>query len=96
MKRVDGRVCLECPWHRYLVDIESGEGLYMDLDRKYCSKGVRQRVHQVEVREGAVWVRLNVMAGEGEGDETEGKEVESDRYAHWTRVGAGEVPTFGE
>lgn len=47
----------------------------MDLDRSYQSKGLRQRVHDVEVRENQLWVRLRL----GE------KEVPSDDYAYGPR-----------
>jgi nitrite reductase/ring-hydroxylating ferredoxin subunit len=56
---VGHRICLRCPWHSYLVDLHTGEGLYRDFDGSLCSKGVRQRVHEVEQRaDGGVWVRL--------------------------------------
>jgi nitrite reductase/ring-hydroxylating ferredoxin subunit len=56
---VGHRICLRCPWHSYLVDLRTGEGLYRDLNGSLCSKGVRQRVHEVEQRaDGGVWVRL--------------------------------------
>lgn len=76
---VGGRTCVRCPWHAYLVDAFTGEGLYMDLSRKYQSKGVRQRVHEVEIRDDHVFVRLN-MDGE----------VPSDEYAYGLRFGAGD------
>lgn len=60
LKTIDNRICVQCPWHSYLVDIFSGEGLYMDLDRKYQSKGKRQRVHEVKVFENDhVYVKLD-------------------------------------
>lgn len=88
---VDGRTCLQCPWHSYLVDICSGEGLYMDLDRKYRSKGLRQRVHEVERRNDShVWVKLKL----------EPTEVPSDDYAYGPRFAGredkDEVPSFPE
>lgn len=76
LRRVAGRTCLECPWHKYLIDVYSGEGLYMDLDRRYCSKGVRQRVHEVRVWEGGVWVKV---VGGGSSKEDGG--IASDDYA---------------
>jgi nitrite reductase/ring-hydroxylating ferredoxin subunit len=56
---VGDRICLRCPWHSYLIDLHTGEGLYKDLDGKLRSKGVKQRVHEVELRiDGGLWVRL--------------------------------------
>lgn len=87
---VDGRTCLKCPWHSYLVDIDSGEGLYMNLNRKYQSKGLRQRVHDVERRHNHVWIKLRL----------EEKEVPSDDYAYGPRFAGREekveVPSFPE
>lgn len=86
IRQVAGRSCVSCPWHNYLVDIFSGEGLYLDLSRRYCSKGVRQRVHQVDVRDdGHVYVKLALQGS-----------VASDEYAHKGRnyIHGGEVPTI--
>ena len=75
IEEVAGRLCLTCPWHHYRVDVETGEGLYMDLGRKWRSKGKRQRVHQVRVADGDVMeVRLST--------EKEGEELPSDVYAY--------------
>ena len=53
--------CVTCPWHKYKVDLVTGQGLYLDLDRKVKSKGIRQRAHEVEVRPGeGVFVRLSL------------------------------------
>lgn len=72
VRGVAGRTCIQCPWHSYLIDVFTGEGLYMDLDRKYRSKGVRQRTHEVEVRADLhVYVRLSA----------EPADVPSDEYA---------------
>lgn len=68
-------MCLSCPWHGHRVDVRTGEGLY-DGEGGLRSKGVVQRVHEVEVREdGGVWVRLR-FGEEGE------KGVRSDEYAY--------------
>lgn len=73
---VDNRVCMSCPWHAYLVDVRSGEGLYMDLSRRFRSKGARQRVHRVAVdTDGTVAVRLAL----------EGPSLPSDDYAYQGR-----------
>jgi nitrite reductase/ring-hydroxylating ferredoxin subunit len=56
---VGDRMCLRCPWHSYLIDVHTGEGLYKDFDGKLRSKGIKQRVHEVELRaDGGIWVRL--------------------------------------
>eukprot|EP00177_Eucheuma_denticulatum_P001353 GFKZ01002456.1.p1 GENE.GFKZ01002456.1~~GFKZ01002456.1.p1 ORF type:complete len:171 (-),score=9.66 GFKZ01002456.1:1299-1811(-) len=67
LRTVASRTCLQCPWHSYLVDINTGEGLYMDLDRTYQSKGLRQRVHDVEERENHLWVKLK-LSGDAPSD----------------------------
>lgn len=40
LEEIGTRQCLKCPWHKYLLDIRTGEGLYRDLDFKWSSKGV--------------------------------------------------------
>lgn len=35
--------CVICPWHHYYISLKTGESFYLDLDRKYKSKGQRQR-----------------------------------------------------
>ena len=64
--------CIVCPWHHYKISLNSGEGLYLGLDGKLRTKGIKQRVHQVIVDESndTVQVVLNK-------DETV---IESDRY----------------
>jgi nitrite reductase/ring-hydroxylating ferredoxin subunit len=56
--KAGGRDCIKCPWHGHLVDLASGEGLY-DGERGLQSKGITQRVHDIEARDdGGIWVRL--------------------------------------
>jgi len=67
------RQCIVCPWHRYKIDLDSGEGLYQDMNLNWKSKGVKQRVHTVEERPDGIYVEL----------QEQGK-VESDGYARRT------------
>jgi len=59
IEEVAERTCLVCPWHHYKVDIKTGEGLYNDLEAKLCSKGVKQRTHEVKVEEDVIFVGLS-------------------------------------
>jgi len=72
-------VCAVCPWHKYRIDVGSGEGLYIGVDiatgaAALKSKGVKQRVHAVRVdASGGVWVRDSTLArpdAAAGGDET--------------------------
>lgn len=50
-----------CPWHRYKISLTTGEGLYVGIDietraQQLKSKGPKQRVHLVELRDGGVFV----------------------------------------
>jgi hypothetical protein len=54
------------------ISLKTGEGLYLDLKSQIKSKGVKQRTHEVQVRDDGVYVR--VVA--------DGTAVESDRYAN--------------
>ena len=58
---IDGfGTCIRCPWHRYLIKLETGEGVYQGLDTKYKSKGRRQRTHTTMISaDGIVHVQLN-------------------------------------
>ncbi|KNC46397.1 Rieske domain containing [Thecamonas trahens ATCC 50062] len=72
VKHVGGRACIVCPWHKYPITLDTGEGLYTALDGVVKSKGVMQRVHPVRVTDnGHIWVRLAVG----------GPRIESDTYA---------------
>jgi nitrite reductase/ring-hydroxylating ferredoxin subunit len=55
IEEIDGKKCVDCPWHHYKVTLEGGEKLYqstvMDPETKklkpagWKSVGKRQRVH---------------------------------------------------
>lgn len=68
----DGRTCLQCPWHSYMFDIETGEGIYQESPNRYKSKGPRQRIHQVQVRQDQnLFIALNESS----------QNIASDEYA---------------
>ena len=81
-----GQACLSCPWHYYLVSLDSGEKWYQGtvvgpdgrlLPGPWKSIGQRQRTHAVERRaDGGIWVQLS----------TEGS-LASDEYAHKQECG---------
>lgn len=52
------REVVVCPWHRYYITLDTGEGMYMDLDGGWKSKGPRQRTHAAFVRDARVFVAL--------------------------------------
>ncbi|PRP89497.1 hypothetical protein PROFUN_01360 [Planoprotostelium fungivorum] len=70
IEELGDRVCVVCPWHRYKIDLSNGESLYTNLSGDACSKGVKQRTHDVEVM-----VRVKAAA-DGE------QKIESDTYAY--------------
>ncbi|XP_025848665.1 Rieske domain-containing protein [Vulpes vulpes] len=62
----DGRPCIVCPWHKYKITLATGEGLYQSINprdpsakSKWCSKGVKQRIHKVTVDNGSIYVTLS-------------------------------------
>ena len=71
--------CVVCPWHRYPISLRSGECLYRNMSGTMCSKGLKQRVHEVVQADGRIFVRLA---------STEDK-VESDTYAFKTPPPSG-------
>lgn len=59
-------MCIVCPWHKYKITLEEGEGLYEAVDPSakppkptWQSKGVRQRVHRVTELNGDVYVTIS-------------------------------------
>nr|KAF6442095.1 Rieske Fe-S domain containing [Rousettus aegyptiacus] len=62
----DGRPCIVCPWHKFKITLATGEGLYQSINPKdpsakpkWCSKGVKQRIHTVTVDNGNIYVTLS-------------------------------------
>ncbi|XP_056393715.1 Rieske domain-containing protein [Hyla sarda] len=63
---INGQACIVCPWHKYKIVLENGEGLYQGVDpkdpkrsKKWFSKGRKQRTHKVTVKDGNVYVMLS-------------------------------------
>ncbi|KFU99815.1 Rieske domain-containing protein, partial [Pterocles gutturalis] len=55
--------CIVCPWHKFKITLETGEGLYEGINPletspkpKWQSKGVKQRIHKVAIDNGNVYV----------------------------------------
>lgn len=57
-KPARGREAIVCPWHRYFITLDTGEGMYRDLDGSWRSKGPRQRTHRVFEEDNGVWIEL--------------------------------------
>lgn len=62
----DGRPCIVCPWHKFKITLATGEGLYQSINPKdpsakpkWCSKGIKQRIHSVTVDNGNIYVTLS-------------------------------------
>lgn len=61
-----------CPWHGYRISLKTGEGLSRNRadcssseDGTYQSKGAKQRIHRVEVRDdGFLYVALSDLSTE--------------------------------
>ncbi|XP_078533467.1 Rieske domain-containing protein [Lissotriton helveticus] len=72
---ISGLPCIVCPWHKYKIALATGEGFYQSIDPKtpsampkWCSKGVKQRIHNVSVIHGIVYVTLSDMGISCESD----------------------------
>ncbi|XP_008049311.1 Rieske domain-containing protein isoform X2 [Carlito syrichta] len=66
IEEFDGRPCIVCPWHKYKITLATGEGLYQSINPKdpsakpkWCSKGIKQRIHTVTVDNGNIYVSLS-------------------------------------
>ncbi|XP_025950788.1 Rieske domain-containing protein-like isoform X1 [Dromaius novaehollandiae] len=60
---INGQPCIICPWHKYKITLETGEGLYQAINPmeqsptpRWQSKGVKQRIHKVTVDNGNIYV----------------------------------------
>ena len=58
-----GTPVVVCPWHRYHMSLRTGEGLYQSLDKRWKSKGVKQRPHPTIQLGGSVWVKVEGRVG---------------------------------
>ncbi|NXW10610.1 RFESD protein, partial [Fregetta grallaria] len=63
LQDINGQACIICPWHKYKITLETGEGLYEGINPlepsptpQWQSKGVKQRIHKVTIDNGNVYV----------------------------------------
>ncbi|KFW12520.1 Rieske domain-containing protein, partial [Eurypyga helias] len=63
LQDINGQACIVCPWHKYKITLETGEGLYEGINPlepsptpQWQSKGVKQRIHKVTIDNGNVYV----------------------------------------
>ncbi|KFQ28422.1 Rieske domain-containing protein, partial [Mesitornis unicolor] len=63
LQDIDGQACVTCPWHKFKIVLETGEGLYEGINPlepspapRWQSKGVKQRIHKVTIDNGNVYV----------------------------------------
>ncbi|KAG8598332.1 hypothetical protein GDO81_002566 [Engystomops pustulosus] len=63
---INGKACIVCPWHKYKIVLETGEGLYQGVNhqdpkrtKQWFSKGKKQRTHKVTVKDGKIYVTLS-------------------------------------
>ncbi|CAJ0947818.1 unnamed protein product [Ranitomeya imitator] len=72
---INGQACVVCPWHKYKIVLETGEGLYQGVNpqdpkqsKKWFSKGKKQRTHKVIVKNGDIYVALSDINEEFDSD----------------------------
>lgn len=65
-QEIQGRPCVICPYHKYKITLDNGEGLYHSYDPKDLrkppklrSKGVKQRTHHAKINGNDVYVALS-------------------------------------
>ncbi|XP_017269222.1 Rieske domain-containing protein [Kryptolebias marmoratus] len=76
IEEFNGRLCIVCPWHKYKITLAEGEGLYQAVENptvrplrtRWCSKGVKQRIHKVTEINGEVFITLNDSSEPTESD----------------------------
>lgn len=67
IEELGGHPCIVCPWHGYRIALDTGEGLYQGLEfgpgspkEVTRSKGPKQRIHKLEIREGSLYCRVEL------------------------------------
>jgi len=60
---LDDTPVVVCPWHHYHISLRTGEGLYQSLDKRWKSKGVKQRTHPTLILNHTVYVRVEGRVG---------------------------------
>ncbi|XP_063151477.1 Rieske domain-containing protein [Candoia aspera] len=72
---INGQPCIICPWHKYKITLNTGEGLYQAINPrepsavpKWQSKGAKQRTHRVTVDNGNVYVTLSDLTDSKDSD----------------------------
>ena len=58
---IEGHSCIICPWHRYIIELSTGDGFYYGINIEDKSRTLkrkapdqRQRVHHVRVVDRSV------------------------------------------
>ncbi|NXX32640.1 RFESD protein, partial [Nicator chloris] len=85
---IDGQVCIVCPWHKFKITLETGEGLYEGINPlelsptpKWQSKGIKQRIHKVTTDKGNVYVSPPDLSVSFDSDYFAGKYKNGDELA---------------
>lgn len=75
VQEIASKLCIICPKHKYKIGLADGEGLYKisnprekDQPPRWCSKGIKQRVHTVDEVDGNIFVTLSTYPGWLESD----------------------------
>eukprot|EP00475_Leptophrys_vorax_P017591 TRINITY_DN24211_c0_g1_i1.p1 TRINITY_DN24211_c0_g1~~TRINITY_DN24211_c0_g1_i1.p1 ORF type:complete len:253 (+),score=44.46 TRINITY_DN24211_c0_g1_i1:86-760(+) len=56
----NGVACVKCPYHSYAIALTNGERYLQDLGGGFKSLGIRQRAHEVKVKDnGYIYVKLS-------------------------------------
>lgn len=74
-----GTPVVVCPWHHYHISLRTGEGLYQSLDKRWKSKGVKQRTHPTLVHNDGVYVKVGGRVGPAGSDGRLDSDVYCDR-----------------
>ncbi|XP_028303373.1 Rieske domain-containing protein [Gouania willdenowi] len=83
---IDGRWCIICPKHKYTISLNNGESLLKIINKRedppvttWFSRGVKQRVHNVRVINGEVYVEISKDPGRLESDFFQGEKGKVER-----------------
>lgn len=67
IEEFESHICIVCPWHRYMITIDSGKKLFQavkfvdgkPVKEPWSLTDPKQRIHKVKEEQGWVWVLLD-------------------------------------
>jgi nitrite reductase/ring-hydroxylating ferredoxin subunit len=75
----NGVACVKCPYHSYAIALTNGERFLQDLGGGFKSLGIRQRAHEVKIKDNG-YVYVKILRPEDYEDTDPRHKLECDRF----------------